>query len=182
MSEVIEWGIRVPLASNVYVLIDILIALLLVSGAMMTLVLYVTGFTDVYGVFRLFLIADGVLIVLLFMVMGVVFTNRFQLLYRLNTEGVLVRVGEFESSLNRMAWSVTGFVQRHGVSGGRVFSMVNEELFVSWEKVSRVVFDGRRRVASLISGSRPVMRVYCTKENVESVFTSIQGYLPEPEE
>ena len=60
--------------------------------------------------------------------------------------------------------------------------MVNEELFVSWEKVSRVVFDGRRRVASLISGSRPVMRVYCTKENVESVFTSIQGYLPEPEE
>ena len=182
MSEAIEWDIRVPLVSNVYVLIDILIALLLVSGSMMTLVLYVTGFTDVYGVFRLFLIADGVLIVLLFMVMGVVFTNRFQLLYRLNTEGVLVRVGEFESSLNRMAWSVTGFVQRYGLSGGRVFSMVNEELFVSWDGVSRAVFDDRRRVASLINGSRPVMRVYCTPDNVDMVFSAIQGYLPEPDE
>jgi len=181
MSEVLEWDIRVPLVSNVYVLVDILIALLLVSGAIMTLVLYVTGFTDVYGVFRVFLIADGVLIVLLFMIMGMVFINRFQLLYRLNAEGVLVRVGEFESSLNRMAWSVTGFVQRHGISGGRVFSMINEELFVSWDKVSRAVYDERRRVASLISGTRPVMRVYCTKENVEPVFTSIQGYLPEPE-
>ena len=182
MNEAFEWDIRVPLVSNVYVLVDILFALLLVSGALLVVVLYVTGFVDVYGVFRLFLIADGLLIVLLFMVLGVVFTNRFQLLYRLNADGVLVRVGEFESSLNRMAWSVTGFVQRHGISGGRVFSMINEELFVSWDKVSRVVLDDRRRVASLISGSRPVMRVYCTKENVESVFTLIQGYLPEPEE
>ena len=182
MSEVLEWDIRVPLVSNVYVLVDILIVLLLVSGALMTVVLYVTGFTDVYRVFRVFLIADGVLIVLLFMVMGLVFTNRFQLLYTLNTEGVLVRVGEFESNLNRMAWRVTGFVQRHGISGGRVFSMVNEELFVSWDHVSRAVFNDRRRVASLISGLRPVMRIYCTQENVELVFNTIQGYLPEPEE
>ena len=182
MNEAFEWDIRVPLVSNVYVLVDILFALLLVSGALLAVVLYVTGFSDIYGVFRIFLIADGVLIVLLFMIMGVVFTNRFQLLYRLDDAGVLVRVGEFESSLNRMAWSVTGFVQRYGVSGGRLFSMVNEELFVSWDKVSRVVFDDRRRVASLTSGSRPLMRVYCTKDNVEPVFHSIKGYLPEPED
>ena len=182
MSETFEWDIRVPLVSNVYVLVDILFVLLLVSGALLAVVLYVTGFADVYGVFRLFLIADGVIIVLLFMVMGVVFTNRFQLLYTLNPDGIHMRVGEFESSLNRVAWRITGVVQRYGISGGRVFSMVNEELFVSWDKVSRAVFDERRRVASLISGRRPVMRVYCTKDNVEPVFTSIQGYLPEPEE
>lgn len=182
MSEAFEWDIRVPLVSNVYVLVDILIVLLLISGALMAVVLYTTGFTDVYGVFRLFLIADGVLIVLIFMVMGVVFTNRFQLLYRLDSDGVLVQVGEFESSLNRMAWRITGFVQRYSISGGRVFSMINEELFVSWDTVSRAVYDERLRVASLISGTRPVMRVYCTIENVDQVFDSIKRYLPEPEE
>ena len=182
MSEVIEWDIRVPLVSNVYVLVDILIALILVSGALIVVVLYVTGFIDVYGVFRLFLIADGVLIVLLFSVLGLVFTNRFQLLYRLDSYGVLVQVGEFESSLNRMAWSITGVVQRYGVTGGRVFSMINEELYVSWDKVSRVVYDERRRVASLISEARPVMRVYCTTENVHLIFNAIQRYIPMPEE
>ena len=182
MSEVLEWDIRVPLVSNVYVLVDILVALLLVTGLLMAGVLYLTGFNDVYGVFRIFLIADGLLIVLIFMVMGLVFTNRFQLLYRLDDAGVLVRVGEFESSLNRMAWSITGFVQRHGVSGGRVFSMINEELFVPWDTVSYALYDERRRVASLISGARPVMRVYCSQENVERVFTMIQGFVPEPED
>lgn len=182
MSEALEWDIRVPLVSNVYVLIDILIVLLLVSGALMAVVLSMTGFSDVAGVFRLFLISDGVLIVLIFMVMGVVFTNRFQLLYTLNHDGVHVSVGEFENNLNRMAWRITGVVQRYGISGGRVLSMINEELFVSWEQVSRVVFDERRRVASLISGRRPVMRVYCTRENVELVFITIQGFIPEPDE
>ena len=182
MNETLEWDIRVPLVSNVYVLVDILFVLLLVSGALMAVVLYITDFSDIYGVFRLFLITDGVIIVLLFMVMGVVFTNRFQLLYKLNPDGIHMRVGEFDSSINRVAWRITGVVQRFGISGGRVFSMVNEELFVSWDVVSRVVFDERRRVASLISGRRPVMRVYFTKDNVELVFNTIQGHIPEPEE
>ena len=55
MNETFEWDIRVPLVSNVYVLVDILIVLLLVSGALMAVVLYATGFADLYGIFRIFL-------------------------------------------------------------------------------------------------------------------------------
>jgi hypothetical protein len=182
MCEVLEWDVRVPLVSNVYVLVDILILLILVSGTLGVLILYLTGFENVYDVFRLVLIADGVLIILIFMIMGFVFTNRFQLHYKLDKTGLQVRVGEFHSSFNRLAWRITSFVQRYGVSGGRVFVMVDEVLFVPWIEVSHAVCDTQRRVASLINNKRPIMRVYCTHENVGLIFKTIQRYLPEPEE
>jgi len=162
--------------------VDALLALFLVSAALAGAVLYVSGFGDVLGVLRLFILADAVLIVLLLMVMGFVFSMRFQLLYRLDSDGVLIRVGEFEGSLNRAAWVVSSFVQRYGFTGGRVYALVDEELYVPWGVVSRAVYDERRRVVSLNSESRPLMRVYCTVENVDRVFSVVRGLVPEPEE
>jgi len=182
MNDVLEWDIRVPLVFNAYVLVDVLIALLLVSGGFVAVFLWVTGFTDVYGVIRLFLIADGLLIVLIYGVMGLVFLNRFQLLYRLDDTGMHVRVGEFESSFNRIAWIITNFVQRHGISGGRASALMSEEQHISWSRVTRAYYDERKRVATLSDDLRPLMRVYCTSENVDVVFNAIQGFVPEPEE
>ena len=178
----LEWDIRVPLVFNVYVLVDVLIALLLISGGFAAFFLWVTGFKDIYAVIRLFLIADGLLIVLIYGVMGLVFLNRFQLLYRLDDTGVHVRVGEFESSLNRASWAITSFVQRHGISGGRAAALMNEEQLTPWSRVTRAFYDERRRVATLSSDIRPLMRVYCTSGNVDAVFNAINGFVPEHEE
>ena len=149
MSEALEWDVRVPLVSNVYVLVDVLLALFLVSGMLAGFLLYVTGFSDVIGVLRLFILVDAVLIVLLLMVMGVVFSNQFKLQYRLDAGGVKVRVGEFESSLNRTAWLVSSTVQRYGFTGGRVYALVTKEHYVPWSRATRAIYDEQRRVVSL---------------------------------
>ncbi len=180
--ERLEWDIRVPLVSNVYVLVDILMVVLVLSAALASVVVYVTGVQYVYTVIRLFLIADSVLIVLLFLVMGFVFLNQFQLIYRLDDEGVLCTVGEFESSLNRAAWSISAFTQRYSVTGGRLLSMFNERLFVPWSKVTRVVFDERHRVATLTNDYVPLMRVYCGVEDVGAVFDAVRAHVVDSED
>jgi hypothetical protein len=53
MSEVIEWGIRVPLVSNVGILVDVLLVFF-VSAMIAGGLLYVNGFVDAYSVLRLF--------------------------------------------------------------------------------------------------------------------------------
>jgi len=79
MAEVFDWDVRVPLVSNVYVLIDILIVLMVLSLGLSGVVLFFVGFDKVYEVLRVFVIADGFVILLLYSVMGFVFLNRFQL-------------------------------------------------------------------------------------------------------
>ena len=114
------------------------------------------------------------------MIMGFVFTSRFQLLYRLDKKGILLRVGEFESNLNRMAWIISRFVQSRGGNSSRFFVLMKEELYIPWDKIYRTSYDHRRRIVSLIRDQRSVMRVFCTPTNVDLVFEAIKGYLPEP--
>ncbi len=102
MHEDLEWDIRVPFVSNVFVIMDVLVVFLLLSGGLAGLVLFLTRFS-VYRVFRVFLIADGILMVLLFGLIGYVFTNRFMLTCRIDDEGVLVQVGSFKNQINRFA-------------------------------------------------------------------------------
>ena len=182
MSEEFDWDVRIPLVSNVYILLDILIVLLVLSLGLAGVVLFFVGFDKVYDVLRIFVIADGFVILLLYSVMGFVFLNRFQLIYHIDSEGVHVRVGEFESSLNRMAWRVSSFVQRYSFTGGRVHSLMNEEHFTPWSSVTRYFFDPRHRVVSLTDDFRPLMRVYCTKDNLDEVLDFVRLRVPEPDE
>ena len=182
MSEEYDWDIRVPLVSNVYVLLDILIVLLVLSLGLAGVVLAVTGFDKVYEVFRLFLIADGVMIPLLYSVMSYVFLNRFQLIYHMDTEGVQVRVGEFESRLNQAAWRISSFTQRYSFTGGRVHSLMNEKHSTKWIDVTRYYYDPKHRVISLTDTIRPLMRIYCTRENTETILDYVREMVPEPDE
>lgn len=181
MTEVFDWDIRVPLVSNVYVLVDILIVLLFLSLGLSGVVLFFVGFDKVYEVLSIFVIADGFLILLLYSVMGFVFLNRFQLIYHIDSKGVHVRVGEFESSLNRAAWMVSSFVQRYSFTGGRVHSFMNEEHFTPWSNVTRYFVDPRRRVVSLTNDFRPLTRIYCTVNNVDDVIEFVKLMVPEPD-
>jgi hypothetical protein len=180
--EELEWDIRVPLVSNVYVLVDVMMVVVILSAIIAGVMIFVVGVQDIYAVIRLFLISDAVLIVLIFLVMGFVFLNQFQLIYRLDDEGVLCTVGEFESSLNRAAWSISAFTQRFSLTGGRLLSMFNERLYVPWSRVTRAVFDERRRVATLTNDFVPLMRVYCSAENFDAVFEAIRAHVAVPED
>jgi hypothetical protein len=182
MVETIEWDVRVPLVSNVYVLLDILLVLLVLSLGLAGVVLSFVGFDKVYMVLRFFIIADGFVILLVYSVMGFVFLNRFQLIYHVDDEGVHMHVGEFESSLNSMAWKISSLVQRHSFTGGRVNSLMNEEQYVPWSRVTRYFFDPKHRLVSLTDDTRPLMRVYCTADNVDLVLGVVRLMVPEPDD
>jgi len=182
MAEVFDWDVRVPLVSNVYVLIDILIVLLVLSLGLAGGVLFFVGFDKVYEVLRIFVIADGFMILLLYSVMGFVFLNRFQLIYHIDGEGVQVRVGEFESSLNHAAWRVSSIVQRYSFTGGRIHSLMNEEYYVPWSSVTMFFLDEKQRLISLTDDIRPLMRIYCTRDNLDRVLGFVRLMVPLPDD
>ena len=49
MSDILEWDIRVPIVSNVYVLVEILISLILFSVLIGAVVIYFTDIWEVYA-------------------------------------------------------------------------------------------------------------------------------------
>ena len=181
-SNELEWDIRVPLVSNVYVLMDILLMLLLLSGGLAIVILYWVGFKHLYSVLRLFIISDGFMILLLLSVMSFVFLNMFKLIYRLDEEGVQVQIGEFESSINKAAWKVSSFAQRHSFTGGRVYALTNEKFSVQWGSVTRYIIDDHRQVVSLTNSLRPLIRIYCTPDVFGEVCEAVKQYVPEPDE
>jgi hypothetical protein len=182
MSDSLDWDISVPLVTNVYVIIDLLLVLLFLSGALAVATLYWVGFDHLYSVLRLFVVADGFMIVLLLSVMSFVFLNRFQLIYHIDDEGVQVHVGEFESSINRLAWRVSSITQKHSFTGGRVYALTNEQQSTSWDSVTRYIVDEHRRVISLTDDLHTLMRIYCTPEVYGAVASALEIYIPEPEE
>jgi len=182
VTSELEWDISVPLVSNVYVIVDILLALLLVSSGLVVVIVYWVGFEHLYSVLRIFVIADGFMIVLMLSVMSFVFLNTFQLIYRLDETGVQVRVGEFESNINRAAWRISSFAQRHSFTGGRVYAMTNEQHSVKWDAITRYVVDERRRVVNLTNSILTLMRIYCTPNNFGEVVEAVRQYIPEPDE
>jgi hypothetical protein len=177
MSEVIEWGIRVPLVSNVGILVDVLLVFF-VSAMIAGGLLYVNGFVDAYSVLRLFVMTCFAHRFLL-ITMGFVFTNQLLLLFGLDSCGALVRVGDLGGNINRAAWEISSFIQRFGFMGGRVYSLVNEEMYLSWNGVVKAFYNKRRRLVSLNSDLKVLMRVYCTVENMDKVFSMVQEMVPE---
>jgi hypothetical protein len=181
MSDVLEWDIHVPLVSNVSVIVELLIALILFSAVLGTAVIYLTDISDIFIVFRFFLIIDGILIVLMLTIMGFVFTNRFRLLYRIDENGILTQIGDFEGKFNKLAWRITSFVQNHGFQSSRTSSMLNKKSFIPWDNLSHVVFNYKQLAATLIWERNQITRVYCYPDNVNLVFEILKRHLPKSE-
>ncbi len=61
-----------------------------------------------------------------------------------------------------------------------MFTLDDESLFVPLGRVTRVVVNERRKVATLTDNVRPLMRIYCTSDNVDMIFDTLRIHVPEP--
>lgn len=181
MSDAHEWRIDVPLLNNSYMVMDILFVILASAGGLGVILFLVTGGESTLAILEILVPAVGVLIVMVFIVIGVVFLNRMELVFKVDAHGVRCDLGEYASNLNRIAWMIGSISQRVNPAGASLIAMSRESTFVPWTDIKKAVLDGRKRVISLSSSRRLLLRVYCPPDNYEEVAGTVEEMLPDVE-
>lgn len=167
--------------NNSYMVMDILFVILGSAGGLGVILFLVMGGETILAILEILVLAVGVLIVLAFLVIGVIFLNRMELVFKVDEEGVRCDLGEYAGNLNRLAWMIGSISQRVNPMGASLIAMSRESTFVPWSDIKKAVFDGKKRVISVSSARRLLLRVYCTTENYNDVAEIIEEMLPDVE-
>ena len=181
MTETFEWGIDVPLLNNAYMVMDILFVILGSAGGLGAILFLVMGGESILAILEILVIAVGALIVLAFLVIGTIFLNTMDLVFKVDGDGIRCDLGEYTSNLNRLAWKMGSISQRINPLSLSLVAKNQDTTFVAWTDIEKAVFDGRKRVISVSSARRLLLRVYCTPENYEKVAETVEGMLPDAE-
>lgn len=181
MTDAVEWRVEVPLLNNSYMVMDILFVILGSAGGLGVVLFLVMGGGAILAILEILVLAVGALIVLAFLVIGVIFLNRMELVFKVDGEGVRCDLGEYAGNLNRLAWMIGSISQRVNPMGASLIAMSRESTFVPWSDIKKAVLDGRKRVISVSSARRLILRVYCTPENYDDVAEAVEEMLPDAE-
>jgi hypothetical protein len=59
---------------------------------------------------------------------------------------------------------------------------MNEENYVPWSSVTMFFLDEKQRLISLTDDIRPLMRIYCTRDNLDRVLEFVHLMVPLPDD
>jgi len=181
MTDMFEWRIDVPLLNNSYMVMDILFVILGTAGGLGAILFLVIGGESILAILEILVIAVGALIVLAFLVIGTIFLNTMDLVFKVNGDGVRCDLGDYTSNLNRIAWKMGSISQRINPLSSSLVARNQDTTFVPWTDIEKAVFDGRKRVISVSSARRLLLRIYCTPENYDGVANVVEEMLPDVE-
>lgn len=180
MSE-ITWTREVPLLTNSYMVMDVLFVLLFGGGGLAAVLILIMGFSEILAILRIVTLATGILIVLAFLTMGVIMLNNVEMTFTVNEDGIRTTMGKKENRLNKVALFLGLLAGKPGLTGTSMLAMSREQSFVEWSSIEKAVMDEKKRVISLSSGVRMLVRLYCTSETYHDVVAMVDRMLPEVE-
>ncbi len=166
---------------NSYMVMGILFVILGSAGGLGVILFLVMGGEYILAILEILVLAVGALIVMAFLVIGVIFLNRMELVFKVDWEGVRCDRGEYVSNLNRLAWMIGSISQRVNPMGASLIAMSRESTLVPWGDIKKAVFDGKKGVISVSSARRLLLRVYCTPENYDNIAETVDEMLPDAE-
>jgi hypothetical protein len=179
MSDEMAWEVTVPIFSNTYFLSDVLVILFICATILAGFVLVIFGVEDYYLVLKFLLLGSGVLVVLLIGVMGLVFVSIFEMRIRIDDDGVFSSLVDFTSNSNRLTWKIGVFAQNLSLTGSSMLAMDRESIQVNWGSVGKVAIDEEKRVITLSTKNRPLIRLYCLPENIRRTVVLVEKHLPD---
>lgn len=181
MSEGLKWRVDVSLLNNSYMVMDLLFVIIGSALGLGVILFLVMGGESLFNILEVLVLASGALIVLTFLVIGVVFLNSVELVFKMDAEGVRCSLGEYASDLNRLAWMVGAISHRVNPVGSSLVALNMDSSFVPWTDIKKAVFDEKKRVIMVSSTRRLLLRVYCTPENYDKVAEAIEETLLDAE-
>jgi hypothetical protein len=173
-STVITWKKKIPLLTNVFMLKDIATVLIIACGAMLVLLLAISGGEDLDQIIPLWLVCSAIVGGLLVFAMLVVFLNRMNMEFGVGPEGALLAVGSKESKMNTAVTIIGILTGNMQVTGAGLMAKSRETIVASWPEIKKVTVYRNQKVIALRMGLLTPMRLYCLDENFAAVESMIR--------
>lgn len=180
MSKV-EWTKEVPLLSNSYIIMDVLFAVLVGSAGLGAILLLIMGWAEIFTVIRILTLTTGVVIVMAFIAMGVIMMNDVTMTFTVDETGVGTKMSKRESRINRISLALGFLSSKPGLMGSSMMAMSRESTFTEWKDIETAVMDDRKKVISLSSGRRMLVRLFCTPETYPEAVQIVEKTLLDAE-
>ena len=181
MSDGLEWRVDVSFLNNSYMVMDLLYVIIGSATGLGVILFLIMGGESLFAILEILVLATGALIVVTFFVIGFIFLNSVELVFKIDVEGVRCDLGEYASNLNRLTWIVGSISHRVNPVSSSLIVMSRESTFTPWGDIRKAVFDGKKRVISLSSARRLLLMVYCTPQNYDNVAEAVEEMLPDAE-
>lgn len=175
----IKWTREVPLLNNSYMIMDVLFVLLFGAGGLAGILILIMGLNEILAILQIVVLATGILIVLAFLAMGVIMLNNVEMTFTVNEEGIHTTMGKKENRINKLALLMGLMAGKPGLMGSSVLAMSREQSSIGWSDIQKGVMDDRRKVISLSSGVRLLVRLYCIPETYNKAVGYVENMLPD---
>ncbi len=178
-DEALTWEYDVPILTNPFLLWDV-VRVFVISAAIIEGIVWLMAFlfTDdpLWLPPQIWLVALGV-IVGLFVLIGLMFANRFSMRFAVNAKGASGMVSRREGKrrvYRFLKWLGVVLFFFSGQMIGTPSPQGGES--IPWREVHKVTVHRRLRVISLRDSWHVVLRLYCPKELFEEIAARVQEY------
>ncbi len=165
-AETMEWSISVPLFRNTVILKQLGLAIGIPFGALI-IVLLILSFSDVGALYGLALV--GALLVLSWLFLMIVYRGKYEMDFLLDSDGALYRTQAKQAKKNWIINTlavVFGLLFRNPTAAGAgMLAQSRQQVFMRWERITRVKYIPRSRTILLRSGLMENIALFCSEEN-----------------
>lgn len=184
----LEWEITVPLLANKHILKQLFWIFQIAVGFVLILLFLIQAldpytkitldFVKFLG--QLYFILLAILSVCLVLGYLIIMGARYDFIFTLDSNGVMERPGRKQGRKNLITNTmliIAGLFSRNpGLAGAGMIAQSRQENYISWQDINKMEVDPRSRTIILKRNRRPLMMVFCTKENFEEVKDRIKSY------
>ena len=178
MPDEVTWTREVPLLNNYHIVMNALFIILFMGASLGAILILIMGVSEIYAVLRIVTLATGAMIVLAFLVIGVVMISSVEMSFTLTEEGVKTVLGDQESQLNKGVL-LLGVLAKPRLVGSSTQAISREKTFTEWTEIQKTVMDSRKKIISLSSERRLLVRLFCTSKVYDEAVNYVERMLPE---
>lgn len=176
----ISWEIDIPLATNPFILRDLVKLFAITFFIMFTLfslIFFTMGeIESIIPMMKVFLVVLGVLMVFFWLIMAVFFGNRFSMRFILTDKTVgYETISRKAKVANRLAIILGLLTGKARLAGTGLIATTTENLEIPWNGIVKITEYPTRRAIALSNSWRTMMIIYCHKDNYEKVLEYIKN-------
>lgn len=166
----ITWKISVPILKNTVILKQLGAAIGIPFGLLALVIGFASG-RSVYTLYGLGLVGALIFFTLLFLM--VVYRGNYEVEFVLGDEGVLCRTQTEQAKKNRLVNTITvvlGLLSgRPAVAGAGMLAQSRQEVFIRWNRITKVRCKPGSRVILLRGSWMESMALFCAKDNYAQI-------------
>jgi hypothetical protein len=171
MPDKLTWSSQVPLLIEYSIVMNVLITILLGGIGLGAFLVLLFGWSEIYTILQMVTLGTGAIIVISFLILGVSMMNEVKLTFILS-ENSIQTVLEEETWLTRVFY-IFDLLSKPLMVGTSSFSLSQKQTSLVWGDIQKAVIDERKKVVSLSSEKRLLVRLYCNP----NVYTEAVGYI-----